>query len=1085
MSWGHPLLAVALPLGVALAWLLAALWSRRVRQRQRALGTGVPHLTTSVGRRREAWRSGLLWSGLLALAVALAGPRWGSESVEQHQSGADILLLMDCSRSMLTTDIYPTRIEAARRKALDLLEQAPELRIALMPFAALPILRCPFTGDHAALEEILKDCSPDMFPVEDGMQGTAIGAGVTEGLNLLSHGAERGQAILIMSDGMDDDQASVEKAGKAAKDAGIPVFGLFFGDPAAKSTLTLDGQNQAMDPQRQTLEKLADATGGICVTATRDDADVVALIGRIEHSLKLGVWESHARIVASDRYQWPLGIGIALIVLGALLPSRRHEPRRAAAGTVLAARALPLAILLAGALSGLAAEDPWDALSQAVSEPPDQARKDIEALLLDHPAFYAAQYDLGTLLLQSDPVQAVAHLREATQATDIDLAADSYLNLALALLAQGRLDDALVAAASAYQLKPALSPDVNQLRAKVIAIKDEARRKAEEDAKKLHLLTVQLPPATVAEAYSTIVLAAGGTGIFRFAPLKDAAGGLVLDVSGLLHGAPTKTGSLPLAITVADGTSTITRTLTLQVLPPPTIVPDLLPEAILGQPYRAELAAIGLEHPSWSVHGLNPGLMLTDGATPAQAVISGTPTTVGTCEVTCAARDGARQARRSYHLVVSDSFAPDVIDLPPATSGSPYQDRPSVRGPAQDYRWSMAEPVNGLQVGPDGTIAGIPLTDGASSLPVTISASDGRTRTFDLRLHVNPPPVISEDKPISITAERPVQQSLHVTGGTPPYQWQVTDGTLPNGLRLEPGGILSGATTARGDSTVTVAVTDRWQAAAHKPITISVTAPPLDQKKPPPDQDQKDQDQRKDQDQKKDQSQQASNPAQDQKGSHAQDQKQQDQKSGSQSGQDHSPANQQGQSAQSGQQGQPGQQSAGQPGQDQQGQSPSPNSAGQGQQPQAAQNTSPQGSSSQQGDATHDQGENPPGQQPAAAQGPPGNAPSNTGAGAQQSPPPSPPSGTDEPSATPLSEHGDKTPSGTPAGSAAAAAAAGGTQSGQGAEVGVGNTGGTSAERARRGAELWIESLPPENHEALREQMLHNVQPPAQRGNPW
>jgi len=1072
MSWAHPLLAIILPLCVAASFLLAALWSRRVRHRQRSIGTGVAHLTTSVGRRRESWRSGLLWSGLLLLAVSMAGPRWGSESVEQHQSGADILLLMDCSRSMLTTDIYPTRIEAARRKALDLLEEAPELRIALMPFAAVPILRCPFTGDHAALEEILKDCSPDLFPVEDGLQGTAIGAGVTEGLNLLSHGAERGQAILIMSDGLDDDQESVEKAAKAAKDAGIPVFGLFFGDPAVTSTLTIDGQSQAMNPERQTLEKLADATGGICVTATRDDADVTALIARIEHSLKLGVWESHARIVASDRYQWPLGIGILLIVAGTLLPSRRREPPRVALLPILAARALPIVVLLVSALASAAAEDPWDALTQAVAGPPDQARKDIDAILLDHPAFYAAHYDLGTLLIDKDPVQAVAHLRQATLATDIDLAADSYLNLSLALLAQGRLDDALVAAASAYQLKPALLPEVNQLRAKVIAIKDEARRTAQVDAKKLHLLTATLPPATVGEAYAATLLAAGGTGSYRFAPLKDPASGMMLDPTGGLHGIPAKTGSLPLAITVADGSSTITRNLTLEVLPPPQIMPDTLPEAILGQPYQAALACIGLDHPTWSVQGLNPGLVLNDGGSPVQALLIGRPTGVGTCEVLVAVQDGARHARRAYHLVVSDSFAPDVVDLPPATSGSPYQDRPSVRGPAQDYRWTMAEPVNGLQVAADGTISGIPLSDGPSSLPVTISASDGRTRTFDLRLRVNPPPLISEDKPLTVTAERPVQQSLHVKGGTPPYQWQVTDGTLPSGLRLDPSGILSGATTATGDSTVTVAVTDHWQAAAHKSITISVTAPPLDQKKPSQgnqDQPKKDQDQK--QDQKQDQNQQtASTPSQDQKQQQSQDQKQQaqDQQPGKQPGQDQP---QQGQPGQSGQPGQQGQQSADQQGQQQNQQGPS-----------SAPNPGQPGQAGQQGATAQDQGQNPnQGQQSADQQGQnqPGNA--QKAAGAQGQPPQTPSGGTDEPSASPLADQAVK----APAGASGATASAGSAAGGQAGEVGVVNAGNLSAERARRGAELWLESLPPENHDALREQMLHNVHPPVQRGNPW
>jgi hypothetical protein len=901
MSWGHPLLAVALPLGVLALWALQTLFASRARHRQRTVGAGLAHLTASVGRRREQWRSLLLWSGALAMAVSLGAPRWGSVSVDQHQNGADILLLLDCSRSMLTRDIYPTRMEAARRKALDLLEQAPELRLGLMPFAAVPILRCPFTGDHGALEQMLKDCSPELFPADQGFQGTAIGDAVTEGLHVLSHGAQRGQALLIMSDGADDDHDAVEAAAKAAHDAGIPVFGLFFGDSERKATLTIDGQAQTMSPDRATLETMATRTGGLCVSASRDDSDVLALIQRIEKSLKLGQWESHVRVVQTERYQWPLAVGILLLCAGALAPTRRRAPRattlQALASSGGVARAARVATLTLALIGMACAADPWEALSQALSDPPDHARSEIEALLLEHPAFYAAHYDLGTLLLDKDPTQAIAHLREATVAPDLDLAGDSYLNLALALLNQGRLDEALVAAASASQLKPALAEAVNQLRAKVIGIKDEARRTAEEEARKLHLATSSLPAATVHEAYSTMLSAAGGSGGgYRFDPLPSPSAGFQLEADGRLHGTPDKVGHQDFSVTVHDAATSASRTLSLEVLPPPEIIPERLPEAILGQPYHAELMEHGLNNPIWNSSGLPAGLILSEIGAGAQAVIEGHPQSLGTSQVTITAGDGLRHAARTYQLVVSDSFAPDVLDLPNATSGAQYRFRPGIRGPGLAYSWAMSQDVDGLQLASDGTVSGIPQNEGPQLLPIAITASDSRVRQFELHLLVNPPPVINEEKPITVTAERPVQQLLHVQGGTPPYQWQLSDGTLPQGLRLDPDGSLRGATTAVGDATVTVALQDRWQAAAHQKITITVKPAP------PQPQDQKDQNgkdqqgkdqQSKDQDGKDQQGKDQQSKDQDGKDQQGKDQQSKDQDGKDQQGKDQSGKDQQ------------------------------------------------------------------------------------------------------------------------------------------------------------------------------------------------
>lgn len=325
MSWGQPLLLLALIAVAALA-VLRWWWGAARRRALAPTGAGLAHLTASIGRRRERIRAGLLWLGLAMGAIALAAPRWGASEQTRQATGADLLLVLDCSRSMLAADLYPTRLEVARRKAMDLLHLAPETRLALMPFAAMPVLRCPLTGDHQAIGEMLGDCSPDLFPAESGYQGTAIGTAVREGLGVLNRQVERGQAILVMSDGSDPDADAVKQAAEAAKAAGVPVYGLFLGDTERNVTLSIDGKDEVMRADRTTLDTLATATGAISVNATTGEEDVQALLQHLNGAVAQRPWEERQRVVASERYLWFLLPAIILLAAGALLPTRRRTP---------------------------------------------------------------------------------------------------------------------------------------------------------------------------------------------------------------------------------------------------------------------------------------------------------------------------------------------------------------------------------------------------------------------------------------------------------------------------------------------------------------------------------------------------------------------------------------------------------------------------------------------------------------------------------------------------------------------------------------------------------------------------------------
>ena len=350
MTWGHPLvlwLLAALPVLAALRWA----WGRRLRLRQVGLGVGVPALARGASRRRAALRQALLWSGLAAAIIALAGPRWGQTHEKRVARGGDLLIALDCSRSMLATDVFPDRTRRARDKALDLVRSLPDLRVALLPFAAAPVLRCPLTSDHQAIATMLEDCTPELFPASDGWQGSAIGSAVERGVEVLGHDTGRSQAILVVSDGGDPDHAAVERATARAQERGIRVYGLFIGDPSRAASITIDGKPVTVTGERDTLDRIAAASGAISVNAGTDDGDVRALAAHLDRSNAGSPLEERMRLVHSERYQWPAGAALLLLAAGWLTPTAR---RRVAAALLVLVTVAPAA-------------EPWAELADALA----------------------------------------------------------------------------------------------------------------------------------------------------------------------------------------------------------------------------------------------------------------------------------------------------------------------------------------------------------------------------------------------------------------------------------------------------------------------------------------------------------------------------------------------------------------------------------------------------------------------------------------------------------------------------------------------------------------------------------------------
>ena len=283
--FANPLFLTLLALLPALA--LLALWARRRRERALALlGNAATLRPLFAVRRRSVRLRGVCWLlGMLLLVVGAAGPQWGKE-MDQAVSGRDLIVVLDCSRSMLAEK--PSRLLRARQALLDLtaeLQKRGGHRVALIVFAGRARLACPLTHDYDHFRDALgseKDVEalpfdPELAPGPHEASGTRIGAGLQEALRGRDARYPNGCEILLLSDGDDPVHDGEWASGATATHAaGVPVYTIGIGNPnpdedEAKLVInkvvqkSTDGRAILTRLEEEPLRQIAQTTNGIYV----------------------------------------------------------------------------------------------------------------------------------------------------------------------------------------------------------------------------------------------------------------------------------------------------------------------------------------------------------------------------------------------------------------------------------------------------------------------------------------------------------------------------------------------------------------------------------------------------------------------------------------------------------------------------------------------------------------------------------------------------------------------------------------------------------------------------------------------------
>src|SRR5438876_3413694 len=449
--------------GLLLIPLLVALFVSAERRGFRRLQEFVsarllPQLAGTVDRPRRMTRFALQLLGLSLAIISLAQPRWDYTFEDVKRKGLDLLIAVDTSRSMLSNDVQPNRLERVKLAVQDLINGLQGDRVGLIAFAGRAFLQAPLTIDYDAVVEAMNDLDTKSIP--EG--GTNISSAIALAMQSFGKSATGNRALIIFTDG-EELSGAAAKLAKEAADAGVRIFTVGVGTPQGslipitgddgETSFVKDSSGQVvkskLDDKR--LREIAQATGGFYIHLESGPRTMQQV--QTQGLAKMQAAEMDVRLSRRpiERYEWPLGAALIVLALSILIPERKSATGRSRRGERMRAKAyVPAAARAVGATVGLlmflssfafASAPGIDAYRDGKFE---DAYSQFQQTLKSHPQSPAEdklQFDSGAAAYKlKDYTRALESFSQALLSRDTGLQSRGHYNLGNTLYQRGETE---------------------------------------------------------------------------------------------------------------------------------------------------------------------------------------------------------------------------------------------------------------------------------------------------------------------------------------------------------------------------------------------------------------------------------------------------------------------------------------------------------------------------------------------------------------------------------------------------------------------------------------------------------------------
>jgi len=329
LSFGAPLYLLALAvIGPMLGYALIRQERDRVERLHLFGDEPLLQQTSRVpSRRRRMVRDALTLAAVLLILLTLARPQFGERPGAMGRTGRDLLVVLDLSRSMNAADVEQSRLAVAKQLVRDLLRASPGQRVGLVVFGGSAFLQLPLTGNYAAFQRFLDAASTDDL----GDPATDLSNALTAANTAFEHDGERGyQTVLLVSDG-ESGTGDIGPVLNRLRQARIPVLAVGVGTTQG-APLPADSSEAPEKWHRDNIGRIVLSRleeGELRRAARETGGSYYQWSPAIAHDLSESLSRLDRRAITTadamervDRFQWPLGFAIGLLVLISLTGGR-------------------------------------------------------------------------------------------------------------------------------------------------------------------------------------------------------------------------------------------------------------------------------------------------------------------------------------------------------------------------------------------------------------------------------------------------------------------------------------------------------------------------------------------------------------------------------------------------------------------------------------------------------------------------------------------------------------------------------------------------------------------------------------------
>lgn len=288
------------------------------------------------GTASRHWMSAILIAASMTLlCFAMVDIRWGKTWREVPQKGIEVMFLLDVSRSMLAEDAAPNRLSRARLLIKDMVDEMAGDRVGLVVFAGETRQSVPLTSHYEDFKETLDSVGPHSVRVGGSRLGDAIKA-AADGFISKTHDHK---AIVVFTDGEDQESKPVEIAKQIHDEKGIRIFTVGLGDidqgaripetdDRRSGFVQYEGQQVWSKMNGKILSQIATDTDGAYIPAGTRQVNMADVYHGYVANVEQTEFETAKINTYIARFQWFAAPALALLLLEVWISTRSSNARR-------------------------------------------------------------------------------------------------------------------------------------------------------------------------------------------------------------------------------------------------------------------------------------------------------------------------------------------------------------------------------------------------------------------------------------------------------------------------------------------------------------------------------------------------------------------------------------------------------------------------------------------------------------------------------------------------------------------------------------------------------------------------------------